>query len=91
MHDHHPSLIVAYCDHLFCAANSSLRSLNLSANNIGDRGAKVLAEALKVELIHCFEGIFIRETQGGPIESWKALKQTGQCKSLSLLSNLQPL
>lgn len=32
------------------AANTSLRTLNLSSNNIGDQGAVVLAEALKVSM-----------------------------------------
>lgn len=31
-----------------CAGNTGLRSLNLGSNNIGDQGATVLAEALKV-------------------------------------------
>jgi len=31
-----------------CAGNTGLRTLNLGSNNIGDQGAIVLAEALKV-------------------------------------------
>ena len=34
------------------AANTSLKSLNVSSNNIGDKGATLLAEALKVRLMH---------------------------------------
>ena len=32
------------------AGNTGLRSLNIGSNNIGDKGAVVLAEALKVNL-----------------------------------------
>ena len=45
-----------------CSGDARIHSLNLSANNIGDKGAAALAEMLKVSAVHGLHLVHVNDS-----------------------------